>query len=126
VPTAGQSLSGRRSAAIWEGVPDTRIAVGQAGIHVKDDNELLGRRLGERTAFHAYFRRAYGFVNLSTDSRKISVSRNELVMDEAARAELTASLPGCIAGLRTGIGGGDRRHREAQRVRQAGRVFGRG
>ena len=92
VPKPGYASSDRRHQTAADNPPETRIAVAQAGIWVKDDNALFGEKRGPGDMYHPYFRRVYGLINFKSGALKINVARNEFVLDEHASTELNHGL----------------------------------
>lgn len=92
IPRPGTTSGERRADSRWKDLPKTRFALAQAGIWVKDDNEFFGQRRGHGEAYHPYFNRLFGVIDFEPGTLRISVSRNEFVLDAAATKALKDEL----------------------------------
>lgn len=89
LPRIGPFIGERRADALWEKAPKNRLALAQAGIWVRDDdNSIFGEHRGYGNAYHPFFNRVYGLINFQPDALKMNVSRNEFVLEKAALNEL--------------------------------------
>lgn len=92
IPRRDSKVTDRRFDEAWQQLPPTRIVLAQAGISVKDQNDLFGESRGPLEAHHSYFHRVYGLVNYRPGALKMSVSRKEFVLDKEASEVIRLEL----------------------------------